>query len=190
MSNNQNQATYYNLIIEGVGFLNRPREISSKRGNSYYGLTINAARGYSEDNEKTRIDCRIVGEEAKAIMANLLDAHPELLDNDWKKHPTVHVGFRVGDVFPSKFTNRKGEEVLFLDGRLLAFKWIKVNGEFFYKHEQEQESMDAAPVQDAAPAKPAHEPKKAEPQQSASGSVYGSQTKQKGGYQQTSYRFS
>lgn len=49
----QSNQNYFNLTADGIGFLNRPREVQGKRKSSnYYACTIQASRG--DNGEKTR----------------------------------------------------------------------------------------------------------------------------------------
>lgn len=130
----QTQNTYFNLTADGIGFLNRPRTVNTKKS-SYYACTIQASRG--DANDKTRFDLRVVGGEAKTLFAQLLEDFPALTSSNFRDHPTVVVGFRAGDIVATTFetTNREtGEKVQTptIDGRLLKFKFIKVNGELWY----------------------------------------------------------
>ncbi|ENV7556889.1 DUF3577 domain-containing protein, partial [Neisseria gonorrhoeae] len=124
----QSNQNYFNLTADGIGFLNRPREVQGKRKSSnYYACTIQASRG--DNGEKTRFDLRIVGGQAKELFARLLEEFPQLLSKNYRERPTVVVGFRAGDIQPLKFeTNNRetGEvlETLSIDGRLLKFKFI------------------------------------------------------------------
>lgn len=134
---------YFNLTSDGIGFLNRPREVKSTKGNPYFACTISASRG--SDGDKSRFDLRVVGGEAKELFSKLLENFPEFLDKDFKNHPKVVVGFRAGDIRPIVFesTNRQtGEKIATpsIDGRLLKFTFIKVNGEFWYKENKENQS--------------------------------------------------
>ncbi|HGJ8538323.1 TPA: DUF3577 domain-containing protein [Neisseria gonorrhoeae] len=64
----QSNQNYFNLAADGIGFLNRPREVQGKRKSSnYYACTIQASRG--DNGEKTRFDLRIVGGQAKELFA-------------------------------------------------------------------------------------------------------------------------
>ena len=127
----QNQ-TFFNLTVDGCGFLNRPRIVQSKGKNgSYFSATIQAKRG--DAGETTRFEIRVVGGEAKSLFQKLLDEYPALLDKDYKKHPSVFVSFRIGDIQPMSFENKQtGKPVLYIDGRLLKFKSITVNKEKWY----------------------------------------------------------
>ncbi|HFC4145945.1 TPA: DUF3577 domain-containing protein [Neisseria gonorrhoeae] len=142
----QTNQNYFNLTADGIGFLNRPREVQGKRKSSnYYACTIQASRG--DDGEKTRFDLRVVGGQAKELFARLLEEFPQLLSKNYRERPTVVVGFRAGDIQPLKFeTNNRetGEvlETLSIDGRLLKFKFIKVDGDMWYQSSSEDETQN------------------------------------------------
>lgn len=147
----QSNQNYFNLTVDGIGFLNRPREVQGKRKSSnYYACTIQASRG--DAGEKTRFDLRIVGDKAKELFARLLEEFPQLQSKNIQERPTVVVGFRAGDIQPLKFeaiNHKTGEvsELLSIDGRLLKFKFIKVDGDMWYQSsyqgDQNQDNPDA-----------------------------------------------
>ena len=131
--------SYFNLTAEGIGFLNRPRRVTGKKID-YFACTIQASRG--NEGDKTRFDLRVVGGQAKELFEQLLEQFPDLENNDFKKRPKVVVGFRAGDIQATVFesTNARTKEKVVtpsIDGRLLKFNFIKVNGEFWYKSSAE-----------------------------------------------------
>lgn len=131
MTQNSNSA-YFNLTAEGIGFLNRPRRIVKGKIPEYYACTIQASRG--DAGEKTRFDVRVVGSEAKILFQKMLEEFPALLASDFKARPTVTVGFRVGDIQPKNFeTKGKGTTISTIDGRLLKFRFIKINNVLWYE---------------------------------------------------------
>lgn len=70
-----------------------------------------------------------------------------MLSKNYRERPTVVVGFRAGDIQPLKFeaTNHKtGEvsELLTIDGRLLKFKFIKVDGDMWYQSSSQDETQN------------------------------------------------
>lgn len=152
-STNQNANAYFNLTADGIGFLNRPRTVQSKHKNSqpYYACTVQASRGDAGD--KTRFDLRVVGGKAKELFEKLLQEFPNLQASDHKQRPTVSVGFRAGDLQPIMFEtqNRQtGERIqtLSIDARLLKFKFIKVNGQYWYtEKDDEQRETQGIPAQ-------------------------------------------
>ena len=147
----QSNQNYFNLTADGIGFLNRPRQVQGKRKSSpYFACTIQASRG--DNGEKTRFDLRIVGGQAKELFARLLEEFPQLQSKNIQERPTVVVGFRAGDIQPLKFeaiNHKTGEvsELLSIDGRLLKFKFIKVDGNMWYQSsyqgDQNQDNPDA-----------------------------------------------
>mgnify|MGYP000878898630 CR=1 FL=1 len=142
----QSNQNYFNLTADGIGFLNRPREVQGKRKSSnYYACTIQASRG--DNGEKSRFDLRIVGGQAKELFARLLEEFPQLQSKNIQERPTVVVGFRAGDIQPLKFeaiNHKTGEvsELLTIDGRLLKFKFIKVDGKVWYQSSSQDETQN------------------------------------------------
>ena len=138
MSNLLN-SQYFNLTSDGVGFVNRIRKVQSKKGDPYFGCTIQAS--YGDSGDKCRFDVRVVGNEAKEAFQSLVETYPDLLSAEVKKHPTVIISFRLGDLNPKmiEFTDREGQSRSFatIDARLLIAKSIKVNGEVFHKTQYE-----------------------------------------------------
>ena len=146
---NQQVPTYFDLTADGVGFMNRPRVVQGKRGSEYFSCTIQALHG--DADEKSRFDVRIVGGKAKELFAKLLEEFPDLLSNDYKRRPTVFVGFRVGDlrpvVFETNSKNDRNESVKVntpsIDGRLLKFKFIKVNRQYWYTEKDDAQAQSS-----------------------------------------------
>lgn len=127
MSNQSNEAKYFDLHTTGIGYLNRIREVKS-RGKPFVAVTVAALRGSTESAEYTYIDCNVVGEEAEKLVRRCQAA----VDAEKK----VLVSFRIGDIWPDMFTYetgaKKGQTGVSLKGRLLFINWIKVNGELVY----------------------------------------------------------
>ncbi len=57
----QAQTTFFNLHVEGVGYLNRVRTVDPKRGEAFLACDINALNGPADDVSYTRFDCRVSG---------------------------------------------------------------------------------------------------------------------------------
>jgi hypothetical protein len=122
----QAASTMFNLIIEGVGYLNRIRTVRPKKAPVYLACTINAMMGESTAVEYVSIDCRIVGKQALEAIDLLADAA-----NAKQK---VIVGFRAGDPKPDfyEFPDNKTGEMLHREGlkaRLLQLTFAKVDGQ-------------------------------------------------------------
>lgn len=121
-------ASAFNLIIEGVGYLNRVRQVTPRKGPTYVACTIRAMMGPADSVEKINIDCRVVGRQAKEAVA-LLEA---VLKADYKAR--VIVGFRASDPKPDvyEYPHHETKELVKCEGlkaRLLQLTFAKVNGE-------------------------------------------------------------
>jgi len=117
--------SFFNLHVEGVGYLNRVRAVKPKKGREFLACTVSAMRGSTEDIGYTKFDCKVSGSAAQKIV--------ELLEPDVTGEKTVLIGFRIGDIYPELFTYEKGEKAgqpgVSIKGRLLRVKFAKVNGE-------------------------------------------------------------
>jgi hypothetical protein len=120
------QSSYFDLHVEGVGYLNRVRTVKPKTGGqSYLACTVSALRGSTDDVAYTRFECRVSGVEAQKIVKQL--------EPDVSAEKRVIIGFRIADIYPETFTYEKGERQgqtgVSIKGRLLRVKFAKVNGE-------------------------------------------------------------
>ena len=119
------QSSFFNLHVEGVGYLNRVRTVKPKKGQEFLACTVSAMRGSTDDIGYTRFDCRVSGSEAKKIV--------KLLEPDVTAEKTVLIGFKIADIYPELFTfekgDKKGQAGVSIKGRLLRIKFAKVNGE-------------------------------------------------------------
>ncbi|QKS30666.1 MAG: DUF3577 domain-containing protein [Candidatus Accumulibacter similis] len=119
------QPSYFNLHVEGVGYLNRVRTVKPKKGQEFLACTVAALRGSDSDVSYTKFDCRVSGADAQAIVKRL--------ENDVAADKSVIIGFRIADIYPEMFTfekgDRKGQPGVSIKGRLLRIKFAKVNGE-------------------------------------------------------------
>jgi len=118
------QPSYFNLHVEGVGYLNRVRTVKPKKGQEFLACTVAALRGSDSDVSYTKFDCRVSGADAQAIVKRLED--------DVAAEKAVIIGFRIADIYPELFTfekgDRKGQPGVSIKGRLLRIKFAKVNG--------------------------------------------------------------
>lgn len=116
---------FFDLHVNGVGYLNRIREVRPRKGQPFLACSISAMRGDPSDVEYTKFDLRVTGSDAKRIVAML---KPEV---DGKK--PVAIGFRIGDIYPELFTYERGEKAgqqgVAIKGRLLKIGFAKVDGQ-------------------------------------------------------------
>jgi len=120
-----NPSSFFDLHVEGVGYLNRVRTVKPKKGQEFLACTVSAMRGSTDDIGYTKFDCRVSGAEAQKIVKRL--------EADVATEQTVIIGFRIADIYPETFTFEKGEKKgqtgVSIKGRLLRIKFAKVNGE-------------------------------------------------------------
>lgn len=116
---------FFNLHVEGVGYLNRVRTIKPKKGQEFLACTVAALRGRDSDVSYTKFDCRVSGADAQEVVKRL--------EADVTADKTVIIGFRIADIYPEMFTfekgDKKGQPGVAIKGRLLRIKFAKVNGE-------------------------------------------------------------
>ena len=121
----QAQPSFFDLHVEGVGYLNRVRTVRPKKGQEFLACTISAMRGAAKQVEYTKFDCRVSGAQAKYIVQFL---EPWVV----AKKPVI-IGFKLGDIYPEVFTyekgDRKGQQGVSIKGRLLKVKFAKVDGQ-------------------------------------------------------------
>jgi len=129
---------FFDLHTTGIGYLNRIREVSPKKGNPFLACNIAALSGASDDVTYVRFDCRVSGKEAAA----LVQQYEAAVQQDQK----VLISFKIGDLWVDTFTYTKGDKAgqtgVSLKARLLFISWIKVNGQLVYKAEQPQLEQD------------------------------------------------
>lgn len=121
----RSQSSFFNLHVEGVGYLNRVRTVKPKKGQEFLACTVSAMRGSTDAIGYTRFDCRVSGADAQKIVKRL--------ESDVAAEKTVLIGFKIADIYPELFTfekgDKKGQPGVSIKGRLLRVKFAKVNGE-------------------------------------------------------------
>jgi hypothetical protein len=125
-SQHTSQPSYFNLHVEGVGYLNRVRTVKpKKKGQEFLACTVSAMRGSTDEVAYTKFDCRVSGSDAQKIV--------KALEADVNADKSVIIGFRIADIYPELFTYEKGERQgqtgVSIKGRLLRVKFAKVDGE-------------------------------------------------------------
>jgi len=141
------QAQFFDLHTRGIGYLNRVREVTVKKGNPFMACTIAALRGDTNSPEYTYFDTRVSGEEAEKLIRRCQPAA-----EDGKK---VLVGFTIGDIYTDTFVyqrgDKKGETGVTLKGRLLRISFIKVDGETVWQQAPSEHSEPTEHNESALP---------------------------------------
>ncbi|WP_447883162.1 STY4534 family ICE replication protein [Serratia fonticola] len=140
------QTGFFNLHINGLGYLNNIREIEGRNSGSMLCCTLNALSGSTEKPEYTRFDIVVTGKEAKDLVKRCRKAVAE--------NKKVLVGFRLSNLTHEIFTLTKGEHAgeqrVSLKARLIKVDWVKIGTEMVHKSEKAEEPV-STPVPDDAP---------------------------------------
>jgi len=141
-STENNQTKYYDLHTQGVGYVNRVREVPVKRGEPFWACSISALHGAEDSIEYTNFDCRVAGSEAAKVIKRLNKACEE--------NKKILMGFKIGDLYPETFTyksgNKAGEVGISLKARLLYIGWVKVDGDTVYTAPSKEETVQDIPI--------------------------------------------
>jgi hypothetical protein len=123
---------YFDLHINGIGYLNRIREVTPTDGSPFLSINIAALRGSADNAQYTHFECTVSGKEAQEIVRRLKPA----VESELK----VLLGFTLSDLTAESFTykngDRAGETGISLKSRLLRVTWAKVDGQSFYKRQE------------------------------------------------------
>ncbi|EGZ3995502.1 DUF3577 domain-containing protein [Salmonella enterica subsp. enterica serovar Wichita] len=132
------QSSYFNLHIDGLGYLSNIREINTATG-SFLSCTINALHGSTEKPEYTRFDVTVSGKQSSSLIRRCQNAV-----NEEKK---VLIGFKLSNLTADVFTLTKGDHAgesrASLRARLIKISFIKVGQNMVYKAEK-PDSTDSA----------------------------------------------
>ncbi|RMT93231.1 hypothetical protein ALP39_00969 [Pseudomonas marginalis pv. marginalis] len=133
------EATYFDLHTQGLGYLNRIREVTPSRGKAFLACTIAALNGPTESPEYRYFDVAVCGAEAR----QLVNRYAEAVEQGHK----VLMGFRLGDLWTDLFRYSRGEKAgktgVSLKARLLFVSWVKVDGKLVYQARPKAETEEA-----------------------------------------------
>src|SRR5579863_2829942 len=99
-SSTRPKKSYFDLHIDGVGYVNRIREVTPKRGAPFLACEVAALVGPADSVEYRRFDVRVSGTDAQHLIRRC-----EQAVKDEKK---VLIGFRLGDLWIDIFKYSKG----------------------------------------------------------------------------------
>ena len=131
MSNNET-TKYFDLHTNGIGYLNRVREVTSEEGTPFLSVTIAALRGSVDNVQYTYFECHVSGKKALEIVRQLKSAVEGKLK--------VLIGFTLSDLYAESFTYKNGDKAgetgVSLKARLLSIAWAKVDGQPFVTEQE------------------------------------------------------
>ncbi|EBZ5771671.1 DUF3577 domain-containing protein [Salmonella enterica subsp. enterica serovar Redlands] len=137
--NSTSERKYFDLHTRGIGYVNRLRTVTPKKGKPFLACTVAALRGNTDEPDYTYIDVRVYNEKACELLESCQDA----VDQKQK----VLIAFSIGDIYPECFTYEKGEKKgqcgCGIKGRLIKITMIKVNGEYRYSENTPEDNSSA-----------------------------------------------
>lgn len=164
---NSTDNQFFDLHVTGVGYVNRIRKVTPKRGNPFWACDISALNGPADDVEYRRFDCRVSGADAEKLVKKFAATVADRKEKG-ANEPKILIGFKLGDLYPDLFTRTKGERAgetaVSLKARLLFVNWAKVDGDKVYEAPRRDETPstdtsaqdgDAASQGTDVPAQPA-----------------------------------
>lgn len=147
MTASSSSKSYFDLHITGLGYVNRIREVTPKKGDPFLACDISALTGPTNAPEYRRFDVKVSGTDAQHLIRRCEQAV--------QAERKVLIGFRLGDLWTDIFTYAKGKNAgkpgVSLKARLLFVSWIKIDGEMVYKAESK---ADDTAREEASPADP------------------------------------
>ncbi len=135
MSNNKEQNTqkeYFNLHTTGVGYINRMRIVTPKKGDKFLAADIAAIRGNADDVDYTYFSTRFNGKAKTVIEDNLNAIKASNASDDGR----VLISFIIADIYPQAFIYNKGkkqgEAGCNIYGRVIGIKSLKIDANVVY----------------------------------------------------------
>lgn len=130
-SNTGKSKDYFNLTINGLGYLSNVRQVNAQSG-TFISCVINALSGPSDSPSYVRFDVTVAGKEA----SSLINRCQKAVDEDKK----VLIGFVLSnpstDIFQLKNGEHAGESRVSLKARLIKVDWIKIGQDMVFKTER------------------------------------------------------
>ncbi len=122
------QIEQYELITRGIGYLNRPKDVSPKNGDPFLACSIGALAGPVDEPDYRYIDTIVTDTDAQHLVRRCIQA----VEDDRK----VLIAFRLNDMKTDPYLrtkgDRAGEAALSLKSNLVHIGLIKVDGQQVY----------------------------------------------------------
>ena len=122
---NQSQANYFNFTAEAACYLNEIKWVQPRNGNAYIAIRASILEGLDGKN-KIACDLTIRGQQADEVLQMFADVWPQGYGS---RSPKWFAGIRIGSLNSKSFFRGNGQPGSTLSGRLLAIKWLKIDGE-------------------------------------------------------------
>ena len=140
------QIEQYELITRGIGYLNRPREVTPKDGDPFLSCSIGALAGPVDEPDYRYINTIVATADAQHLVRRCVQA----IEAERK----VLIAFRLNDMKADAYLRTKGERAgepaASLESKLIHIGLIKIDGQqVFPAAAPAPVSEDAAATEDA-----------------------------------------
>lgn len=131
----------YELITRGIGYLNRPIDVTPKEGDPFLTCTIGALAGPVEEPEYRYINTIVTAPEAQHLVRRCVQAV--------EAQRKVLIAFRLNDMKANPYLRKKGEHVgepaASLESKLIHIGQIKIDGQRVYPTANQAPSESESP---------------------------------------------
>lgn len=129
---------FFNFTAEGAAYINEVKWVQPRNGNAYIAIRASILEGLDGKN-KIACDLTIRGQQADEVLQMFENAWPQGYGS---RSPKWFAGIRIGSLNSKSFFRGNGQPGSTLSGRLLAIKWLKIDGEEMEIPEWRTESAD------------------------------------------------
>ena len=139
------QVEFHELITRGIGYLNRPMEVTPTDGDAFLSCTIAALSGAVDTPDYRYFDTVVATTDAQHLVRRCMQAVSE--------EKKVLVSFRLNDMKAEPYIRTKGEHAgeagANLKSKLIHIGSIKIDGQLVYsdKPETELEPVESESVE-------------------------------------------
>ncbi|EPA95389.1 DUF3577 domain-containing protein [Pseudomonas mandelii] len=158
------QVEQHELITHGIGYLNRPKDVTPKDGDPFLACSIGALAGPVDDPDYRYIETIVTNTDAQHLVRRCVQAV--------EAEKKVLIAFKLNDMRADPYLRTKGEKAgeaaATLESKLIHIGLVKVDGEQVYPLKSEAPVTEDAPApEETVAAEDENEgPQSSEPEQS------------------------
>ncbi len=151
---------YFDCITKAFGYVNDPRLVTPKKGSPYLALRFTALIGDKTEPVKLKYEVNVTGLEAKELTKLLIEKQ----DAAKPARLVIQASVEIGDAQPDSYSDKNGNPVLIMRGRLLKFAYLKIGDDILTPVATPAVEIaapvvaDVAPVQKTVQATPVNQP--------------------------------
>ena len=151
MNGNVQNQNFFNFVADAVGYLNEIKVVHPENGDAYVAVKAAILEGKPKNGKikQIYIDLNVKGQQALDVINALRDYWPgygSTTDHKWM------AGIRFGSINAKTYFSKKANsQVAMLTGSLIAFRWLKINGQDVAVPEWHKQDPQMQPQMQQAP---------------------------------------